>query len=261
MRNVGSDGGQTLEWEGRIVVVGAVTTAWDAAHGVISVLGDRFILCRIDSKLHRVEAGMRAIGNTGNEVEMRAELADAVGGLLAQVNTEKVAISESETEQLVKIANIVTMARTAVERDYQGNVTDAHAPEMPTRFAKQLAQVVRGSIAIGMSRKEGMRLAIRCARDSIPPLRLEIMVDLIVHPGMMTADDVRGRINKPRTTVWRELEALHMLGIVTCEEEEIETESFYGGVPKTKRTWSYSLSPKLRPRYAVRDGASGQGSR
>ena len=90
-----------------------------------------------------------------------------------------------------------------------------------------------------------MRLAIRCARDSIPPLRLEIMVDLIVHPGMMTADDVRGRIKKPRTTVWRELEALHMLGIVTCEEEEIETESFYGGVPKTKRTWSYSLSPSF----------------
>src|SRR5262249_8081344 len=28
-RNVGTDGGQTLTWTGRITVVGAVTTAWD----------------------------------------------------------------------------------------------------------------------------------------------------------------------------------------------------------------------------------------
>ena len=30
-RNVGTDGGQTLTWTGRIVIVAAVTTAWDAA--------------------------------------------------------------------------------------------------------------------------------------------------------------------------------------------------------------------------------------
>jgi len=40
-RNVGTDGGQTLTWTGRIAVVGAVTTAWDVAH---SVMDDRFVL-------------------------------------------------------------------------------------------------------------------------------------------------------------------------------------------------------------------------
>jgi Domain of unknown function (DUF3854) len=39
-REVGSEGGHTLEWRGRLVVVGAVTTAWDTAHAVISTLGD-----------------------------------------------------------------------------------------------------------------------------------------------------------------------------------------------------------------------------
>jgi hypothetical protein len=43
-RNVGTDGGQTLTWTGRIAVVGAVTTAWDVAHRVVSVMGDRFVL-------------------------------------------------------------------------------------------------------------------------------------------------------------------------------------------------------------------------
>src|SRR5262249_54807127 len=48
-RNVGSDGGQTLTWVGRIVIVGAVTTAWDTAHAVVAAMGDRFVLIRIDS--------------------------------------------------------------------------------------------------------------------------------------------------------------------------------------------------------------------
>ena len=46
VRNVGIDGGQTLEWRGRIAVIGACTTAWDQAHAVISTMGDRFVLVR-----------------------------------------------------------------------------------------------------------------------------------------------------------------------------------------------------------------------
>src|SRR5262249_55788225 len=46
-RNVGTDGGRTLRWEGRLIVVGAVTTAWDAAHQVVATMGDRFLLVRL----------------------------------------------------------------------------------------------------------------------------------------------------------------------------------------------------------------------
>ena len=63
------------------------------------------------------------------------------------------------------------MARSAVERDYRGDIVFAHDPEMPTRFAKQLVQLLRGAVAIGMTPADAMRLALRCARDSIPPLR------------------------------------------------------------------------------------------
>jgi hypothetical protein len=64
-RNVGSDGGQTLTWVGRIVIVGAVTTAWDTAHAVVAAMGDRFVLIRIDSDNGRKGSGRRAIRNTG----------------------------------------------------------------------------------------------------------------------------------------------------------------------------------------------------
>ena len=50
-RNVGTDGGQTLTWTGRIIIVGAVTTAWDTAHSVVASMGDRFVCLRIDFKV------------------------------------------------------------------------------------------------------------------------------------------------------------------------------------------------------------------
>jgi hypothetical protein len=44
-----------------------------------------------------------------------------------------------------------------------------------------------------------MRLALRCARDSIPPLRHEILLDLAGHP-RSEPKDVRKRIERPRLT-------------------------------------------------------------
>src|SRR6516164_4402435 len=182
-REVGVDGGQTLLWEGRIVIVGACTTAWDSAHSVITIMGDRFVLIRIDSTRGRRGSGLRAIGNTGDEVQMRKELAEVVGGLIAHASLKETRLTDAETEKLVDAADIVTLCRTSVEFDHKGDVSTAHAPEMPTRFAKQLTQIIRGGVAIGLPRQQGMQLALRCARDSIPPLRWEILLDVALNPG------------------------------------------------------------------------------
>ena len=239
-RNVGTDGGRTLEWTGRIAVVGAVTTAWDKAHSVIASMGDRFVLIRMDSTAGRVAAGRKAIGNTGSEVEMRAELAAAAAGVLAGMNPVPVTLTDAETEVLLAAADLVTLARTGVEYDYRGDVTDAHAPEMPTRFAKQLAQIVRGGVAIGMDRLAAIRLAIRAARDSVPPMRLAIIDDVAKYPNSSTAD-VRRRIDKPRATVDRQLQALHMLGVLDCDEAD----GMHRGKPVT--LWYYRLAENIEP--------------
>ena len=111
---------------------------------------------------------------------MRRELADAAAKVLAGMDPTPIRLTDDENSALLQAANLVTLARTAVMRDSRGEPIDAHAPEMPTRFAKQLAQIVRGGAAIGMDRVDAMRLAMRCARDSIPPLRLAILEDLAV---------------------------------------------------------------------------------
>jgi hypothetical protein len=237
-REVGTDGGQTIPWAGRIAVIGAVTTAWDTAHAVISTMGDRFVLVRLDSTTKRQAAGRKAISNTGEEQQMRAELAAAVAGVLAGMAAEPTKITAEETDALLAAADLVTLARTGVEYDYRGDVIDAHAPEMPTRFAKQLAQIVRGAVAIGMGRPDGLRLALRCARDSMPPLRLALIEDLADYPHSSTGE-IRRRLDKPRNTVDRQLQALHILGAVTVDEQEFSKDG--------RARWFYTLADHIDP--------------
>ena len=239
-RSVGSDGGRRLDWHGRVGLAGAVTTAWDSAHAVIAACGDRFVLVRMDSSTGRQAAGRQAIGNTGHEVQMREDLTEAAGAVIAGADLEPDPVSDAEADRLLAAADLVTLSRTAVEFDYRGDVIDAHAPEMPTRFAKQLTQILLGSAAIGATRERALRLAIRCARDSMPPLRLAIVDDIAEHPGSSTAE-VRKRVGKPRATVDRQLQALHMLGVLDCDEEEIE----WAGKAATR--WRYSLADGIDP--------------
>ena len=111
---------------------------------------------------------------------------------------------------------------------------------MPTRFAKQLGQLVRGSVAIGATVDHALRLALRCAHDSIPPLRAEILVDIANNP-CSEPHEVHRRIGRPRNTVRRELEALHMLRLLQCEETDEENDK--GKVVRT--IYQYSLDDKF----------------
>jgi hypothetical protein len=236
-RNVGTDGGRTLTWDGRIAVIGAVTTAWDSHHDVIASLGDRFVVLRMDSTKGRISAGYKAIANCGDEVLMRAQLAEAVAALVATVRPNTgIHPVPGESTQLLRAADVVTLCRTGVDYDYQGRPTYSHQPEMPTRFAKQLLQVLRGAVAVGMDRTEALNLALRCARDSMPPMRLAILEDVAANPHTRTKE-VRQRINKPYNSVDRQLQALHMLGALDCEEVENQGQQ--------RSSWYYELAPNL----------------
>jgi hypothetical protein len=237
-RNLGTDGGRTLTWTGRIVVVGATTTAWDRAQDVIASMGDRFVILRVDSRIGREAAYQNAIRNTGREVEMREALSTAVAAVLGRVNPRlPYELTPGDMTRIGRAADVVTRCRTGVDFDYRGNVVDAHAPEMPTRFAKQLVQVMRGAIAVGLKRSPALRLAIRCARDSMPPLRLAILDDVAKHPHSET-QEIRRRLNKPRNTIDRQLQALYMLGVLSCAE-----------VPDGNRgsKWFYDVAEGIEP--------------
>jgi DNA-binding IclR family transcriptional regulator len=69
----------------------------------------------------------------------------------------------------------------------------------------------------------------------MPPLRLEILDDLKAHPSSILSE-VRRRVDKPRSTVDRQLQSLHMLGLLT------QVESVLPGTG-----WRYSLASDVNP--------------
>jgi hypothetical protein len=218
-RNVGTDGGRSLTWTGRIVLIGAVTTAYDTAHSVIAAMGDRFALIRLDSITGRQQAGRQALSNVGSEVQMRRELAEAGRLVLTSIDHDRAVLDDKTEVYLLGLADVVTWARTAVERDNQGEVIDAHAPEMPTRLAKMLGQIVRGGLAIGLDHDRAVSVATRIARDSMPPLRRMIIGDLLDHP-YSTIKDIQLRVHRPYATVRREVQALYALELLDEMQEE-----------------------------------------
>jgi len=76
-----------MGWTGRITVVGAVTSAWDVAHSVVTVMGDRFVLIRSNSNVGRTRSGIQAIRNTGGETAMRQEIPQSAESLATSIPT------------------------------------------------------------------------------------------------------------------------------------------------------------------------------
>lgn len=215
-RTMGTDGGRTYSWAGRVVTLGAVTSAWDNAHSVVAAMGDRFLVCRIDSTRGRSAAGRQALANIGHEVDMRADLRAAFGGVIAQMSDAVDALTDHEVDVLLGAADLVTTVRTNVERDARdGTVVSADLPEAPTRFLKQLGQVLRGGVAVGMERSEALRLALRLALDSMPPQRRDVL-RYFARPGVPPSNvtEVRKAVRVPHRSAdraLRELDALRVL--------------------------------------------------
>ena len=234
-RSVGSSGGLTITWTGRIVCIAACTTAWDSAHSVFAAMGPRFVTIRSSASVGRSTAGKRSIRNSGKEDAIRKEISQAVANLIAdaKLQSRDAKLNENEENKLVNSADVVTRARTGVEVDYQGNVIDAHELEMPTRIVKQLVLIFRGALSIGIDRNQAMALALRCARDSIPPIRLNVLNDLADNePDNCRVAAIANRLRRPWSTIRRTLDALYVLNMVNVAE--IEEEKGDGSKVKVK---------------------------
>ena len=79
-RVIGADGGRTLSWAGKIGLLFGCTRVYDSYYGVISELGDRFLLCRLEPDKKQF---LHAIKHANRATQMRARLVEAVTDLFA----------------------------------------------------------------------------------------------------------------------------------------------------------------------------------
>lgn len=218
VRGIGTDGGRTLAWEGKLGIIGGVTSAIDSHHSVMSAMGQRLALFRLPETDGREQA-RRVIGNTGDELVMRAELKDAVCEFFSELDLDNPpALSTSDHEWLIALTTLVVRCRSAVERDgYSHEIELIHDAEAPGRLTRMLAQLLIGLRLIGVGTKRQRELIVKVGFDCIHPVRRLAFEALIGNPARgIKTDDVAAHTRYPVQTIRRALHDLRCHGIVEC---------------------------------------------
>lgn len=215
-RHIGTDGGRTLSWVGKLGLVAGCTTIIDAHHAVMAAMGERFVLYRLP-EVSPTEQARRALNNAGREREMRDELATAVGGLFAGIELPdgQPDLSDVEAERLVALATVAARARSAVERD--GRTRDIELipdAEAPARLVQALRRLYGGLLVIGVSSDEAWPIVVKVGLDCMPKLRRSVFIYLARHEGWNTTTSIAARVGYPTQTARRSLEDLMVHGLV-----------------------------------------------
>ena len=242
-RHVGVDGGLSLNWSGKIGVVAGCTTAWDSAHAVLSAMGDRFIICRLP-EVDGEGIGERALGQVGQEVDMRTEMREAVAGLFAADSQPAHVLGDDRKRQLVAAASLVARARSPVERDYQGEICLVLDAEAPTRLVKQLERLYAALGTLGLSADASWGVVIRVALDSVPKLRGAVLAQLEkADGGHLTTTEMAVKVEHPTRTTRRALEDLtahHVVERVSRDEAGTNADQW------SLSTWAFAALRTIR---------------
>ena len=171
-RIIGADGGRTLHWSGKIGLLFGCTRVYDSYYGVISELGDRFLLCRMEPNKEQFR---HAIKHANRAPQMRARLVEAVTNLFAIPLPLPRDINEREITWLNDILQIAVRLRGAVKRDYRTReLEDIFGAEGTAQFGKALERVLSGLDCLGVKRSKARKVIRTIAFDSVPPNRLSV---------------------------------------------------------------------------------------
>ncbi len=218
-RTVGSDGGVSLTWDGKLGIVGGVTGGIDSAHAVMSTMGERFLLYRLTEQSLTRQADVALERHTPVAV-MRKELADAVADVLAGVSIPKDMLPTGGDKGWISpLATLVARMRSAVERDgYLREIVQIPESEAPARLALNLKQMLDAARAIGLDEPAARDLVRKVGLDSTPVTRRRVF-SMILGPSGLTTQDVAGKLDYPDTTARRALQDLTGHGLAFRENK------------------------------------------
>jgi hypothetical protein len=206
-RLLGTDGGKTLHWQGKVGLIFGATGVIDAHYAVLGAMGDRFVL----SRLAPIGRGQfkRALKHAGAaNGRMRTELAEAVAHLSAGRSTVPREITDTEADRIDCTISLVVRLRGAIERDRHSRELEAvYGAEGTARIGLMLERLLAGLDALGVEREQALDVVEAVAMDSVPPIRRGAY-EIVVKYGDVETPDIAMGLGLPTNTVRRALEDL-----------------------------------------------------
>ena len=209
----------TKRYKSRFGVIAGVTDVIDMYRKVHSLLGERFLKCRI--RTNAEDAINKAGEMAGKEEEMRRVLSEATNGCFAyyasRIKDSEPTVVEKDTYQQIKaLANITAKLRSEVARDNYHNVLYHPQAEVGTRLTKQFLKLAQGICLFyehDIVGQEEYKVVLRVAQDSIPRQRLKLVLSILgCEP--MTTQQIGDKATIPTTTTKELLEDLWMLDLI-----------------------------------------------
>ena len=199
------------------------------------------------------EADRKAMRSIGEEPEADAAIAEVAAGYLDNNRIEHIRecpdFDDEIMEQIRCMAHLVASLRCEVSRDrFSGEVSYKPLPESGTRLCKQLAKFARcyawtiGEEPVGPKTVEACeKIAISTAYG----LNLDIVDAIMRAGGECDAATIEEELGIPRTSLFRRLENLEMIGAIHREKNSNKLGSGPKGsvftpTEKIKRLWKGS---------------------
>jgi hypothetical protein len=262
-RHVGTDGGRTLHWSGKVGLIAGCTPAIDRHHAVMGSMGERFALYRLPETDGEAQA-TRALGNFGNEHRIRAEISEAVSDLFAGIacDTGPRDLTDAERTRIIDLAGLAVRCRSAIERDpYTRDIELIPEPEAPGRLAGMLARVLAGLEAIGCPPADCWSVLRKLALDSMPAVRRSVLEHLIATDKTLTTTAIGEALQYPTTTVRRALEELAAFGVLHRQAGGHGTADTWSPTEWTWQRWPPATVPEMSRGVESKDGSGRENAR
>lgn len=229
--------GNSQKWVGKINWVGAVTDSIYVKEGESAGMGRRTInyVMPLQDRKRTIRAASK---NTNDIEEKRLRIQEAVAEFVAyklETLTGGLAeLTEDVEDDIVDLADFVTIARTPTERNFKGELRLVPDAEGGTRVFSMFKKMVQMMVYISDTQqfeKCHYDIMAKIALDSIPKQRT-IPLRILAQYTEGTKKGIAIEANYPTDTMGEWLEDLNVLGVITRRE-----------VPAGADQWS------LKPEY------------
>lgn len=248
-RRLGTDGGLTLQWSGKVGLIGACTEAIDSAHAVMATMGERFLLLRLQEP-DAEAVSRKALAVAGDERVMRDELQSVVAAVFAQTPAVPERLTPLQHEALTGVAILTVKARSALIRDGRTRGVEVlPGAESPARLVKSLERLFSGMQSIGIEDDVAWRIVRRVGLDSMPSLRRQAL-EALASLGRTSLSDLAKHMHVPTSTLHRHLEDMAHHKVIVGTRGQTANALLYELTPLAFRGLrvepSDSVSPKTQ---------------
>ena len=225
-REVGTDGGRTISFYGRVGFLAATTDVIDHPdhQQANAEMGERCLYYRYpeSSGYHEINSSLDTPDGSAKSQEIRrlfGVFGAEIGGVVWHGQTPPRPLEDHERKTIGALAQFCARGRSGVQRDRwdKHQIAGLSRSALGPRLANTLAQLMRGMESVGCTPAEQRRVLMQCAMDSMPAVRA-VAVKTIAQEGAVTPGELAAKTKISAAAAKRALEDLRMHGLTVSDQ-------------------------------------------